>query len=65
MIASVPAAAPLDAAVAAVTDRVIERSRPTRARYLDLLDREREAGVIRPRLACGNLAHGFAAAAGR
>ena len=52
----------LNAAIAAVTDRVIERSRPFRAKYLDLIDREREGGVVRPRLACGNLAHGFAAA---
>ncbi|MDR7037886.1 phosphogluconate dehydratase [Methylobacterium sp. BE186] len=48
--------------VAAVTDRVIERSRGTRRAYLDLIEREREAGVHRPMLACGNLAHGFAAA---
>ncbi len=54
--------ATLHAAVSAVTDRVIERSRATRARYLDLIERERENGVGRPRLGCGNLAHGFAAA---
>ena len=48
--------------IAAVTDRVIERSRPMRSRYLALIDHEREHGVDRPRLACGNLAHGFAAA---
>ena len=48
--------------VAAVTDRVIERSRQTRRAYLDLIEREREGGVHRPTLACGNLAHGFAAA---
>ncbi|MBV9526760.1 phosphogluconate dehydratase [Sphingomonas sp.] len=48
--------------IAAVTDRVIARSRPTRAAYLDLIARERDHGVHRPRLACGNLAHGFAAA---
>ncbi|GEP04639.1 phosphogluconate dehydratase [Methylobacterium oxalidis] len=48
--------------VAAVTDRVIERSRQTRRVYLDLIEREREGGVHRPTLACGNLAHGFAAA---
>ena len=47
--------------VAKVTDRVIERSRPSRTRYLDLIDRAREAGVNRPTLSCGNLAHGFAA----
>ncbi|HEX8233645.1 MAG TPA: phosphogluconate dehydratase [Caulobacteraceae bacterium] len=48
--------------VAAVTERIVERSRPTRTRYLDLIDRQREAGVHRPRLSCGNFAHGFAAA---
>ncbi len=47
--------------VAAVTARVVERSRASRRRYLDLIEREREAGVHRPKLACGNLAHGFAA----
>ncbi|USI74116.1 phosphogluconate dehydratase [Sphingomonas morindae] len=48
--------------VAAVTDRVISRSSAGRRAYLDLIARERDAGVHRPRLACGNLAHGFAAA---
>ncbi|GAB6844456.1 phosphogluconate dehydratase [Methylorubrum rhodinum] len=47
--------------VAAVTERVIARSRDSRRAYLDLIGREREAGVHRPKLACGNLAHGFAA----
>ncbi|MDP4025712.1 phosphogluconate dehydratase [Methylobacterium sp. NEAU 140] len=48
--------------VAAVTARVVERSRGSRRAYLDLIARERESGVHRPSLACGNLAHGFAAA---
>lgn len=48
--------------IAAVTDRIIERSKKGRAAYLDLIARERETGVDRPRLSCGNLAHGFAAA---
>ncbi len=47
--------------IAAVTDRVIERSRPGRDAYLDFIARERETGIDRPRLSCGNLAHGFAA----
>ncbi|MFS0735897.1 phosphogluconate dehydratase [Sphingomonas sp. 1P06PA] len=47
--------------IAAVTDRVIDRSRAGRAAYLDLIARERESGVDRPNLSCGNLAHGFAA----
>ena len=44
------------------TERIIERSRATRGAYLDLIARERESGVDRPMLSCGNLAHGFAAA---
>ncbi|WCT72430.1 phosphogluconate dehydratase [Sphingomonas naphthae] len=51
----------LHPAIAAVTARIIERSRPTRERYLALIDAERTRGVDRPRLNCGNLAHGFAA----
>ncbi len=49
--------------VAAVTDRVIEASKPTRAAYLELIRRERESGVDRPLLGCANLAHGFAGTA--
>jgi phosphogluconate dehydratase len=52
----------LDPRIAAVTDRVISRSARSRAAYLALIDREREAGVDRSRLSCGNFAHGFAAA---
>ena len=47
--------------VEAVTARVIERSKPGRVAYLDLISRQRDAGVNRPTLSCGNLAHGFAA----
>jgi len=53
----------LNPVVASVTDRIIERSRKSRPRYLDLIARERDSGVDRPNLSCGNLAHGFAAAA--
>ena len=52
----------LNPIVAGVTDRIVARSKGTRARYLDLIARERDGGVDRPRLSCGNLAHGFAAA---
>jgi phosphogluconate dehydratase len=52
----------LNPRIAAVTDRIIARSRPTRAAYLGLIDRQRDAGVNRSTLSCGNLAHGFAAA---
>ena len=51
----------LNPTLSAVTDRIIERSRPTRGAYLDLIRRERENGVDRPNISCGNLAHGFAA----
>ena len=51
----------LDPRVAAVTDRIIDRSGPTRKRYLDLMSEEAERGIDRPRLSCGNFAHGFAA----
>lgn len=47
--------------VEAVTNRIIERSKPGRTAYLDLIARARDAGVNRPTLSCGNLAHGFAA----
>jgi phosphogluconate dehydratase len=47
--------------LAKVTDRIIERSRPTRRRYLDLMTEQKERGINRPRLSCGNFAHGFAA----
>lgn len=47
--------------IKAVTSRIIEKSRPGRQRYLDLIDRQADAGVNRERLSCGNLAHAFAA----
>jgi len=49
-------------AIEAVTARIAERSRPTRTPYLDLIAREQDSGIARPRLSCGNFAHGFAAA---
>jgi phosphogluconate dehydratase len=48
--------------LARVTERIVERSRPTRRRYLDLVAEQKESGISRPRLSCGNFAHGFAAA---
>lgn len=48
--------------LARVTDRIIEKSRPTRQRYLDLMAREGERHGDREFLSCSNLAHGFAAA---
>src|SRR5947209_19634438 len=52
----------LNHTVANVTDRIVERSKPTRRRYLELMAEEKERGINRPRLSCGNFAHGFAAA---
>lgn len=46
--------------IAAVTDRIIERSKPRRADYLALTIQQRENGIGRPRLGCANLAHAFA-----
>jgi len=45
-----------------VTDRIIERSRPGRTAYLELMDRESGRHGDREFLSCSNLAHGFAAA---
>ncbi len=52
----------LHPAIERVTARIIEKSRAGRQRYLDLIAREADSGLGRPRLSCGNLAHGFAAA---
>ncbi len=49
--------------IAAVTDRIITRSRAGRAAYLAMIDQAREGGTNRGALSCGNLAHGFAASA--
>ena len=51
----------LNPTIAKVTDRIIERSKPTRKRYLELMAEQRERGINRPRMSCGNFAHGFAA----
>lgn len=51
----------LNPTIAKVTQRIVERSRDGRRRYLDLIERQRDEGVHRPTLSCGNLAHGFAA----
>lgn len=47
--------------VAKVTDRIIKKSQKSRAAYLDLMARQRDAGTNRGNLSCGNLAHAFAA----
>ncbi len=45
-----------------VTARIIEKSKPGRTRYLELMEREGEKHGNRGFLGCSNLAHGFAAA---
>ncbi|MEN9926688.1 MAG: hypothetical protein RL268_2814, partial [Pseudomonadota bacterium] len=49
-------------AVERVTARIIDRSKDSRRRYLELMDREAERFPNRNALSCSNLAHGFAAA---
>ncbi|MDX6474168.1 MAG: phosphogluconate dehydratase [Gaiellaceae bacterium] len=51
----------MDATVASVTERVVERSRDERAAYLDRVRRAKSEGPQRRTLSCGNLAHGAAA----
>ncbi|QDP02966.1 phosphogluconate dehydratase [Thalassotalea sp. PS06] len=51
----------MDPKIAAVTDRIIERSRASRKSYIEKIDRESSQTVHRGALSCGNLAHGFAA----
>jgi phosphogluconate dehydratase len=52
----------VNSVVAAVTQRIIERSATTRGAYLERMAAETQHGPARGRLACANLAHGFAAA---
>jgi len=47
--------------IKAITERIIERSKSTRAAYLDKIERSKSETVHRANLSCGNLAHGFAA----
>ncbi|MEP9362338.1 phosphogluconate dehydratase [Nocardioides sp. CN2-186] len=47
--------------VAAVTERIVERSTDSRAEYLRRIRLAGQSGPARGRLACANLAHGFAA----
>jgi phosphogluconate dehydratase len=44
-----------------VTQRIIEKSKASRQRYLELIAREGDKGINRASMSCGNLAHGFAA----
>ncbi len=47
--------------IAAVTERIVQRSAASRQRYLDLMQAQRDHGTNRGNLSCGNLAHAFAA----
>ena len=46
--------------VAEVTARIVERSRRTRADYLQRMDAARDSGAGRAKLSCANWAHAFA-----
>ncbi|MBY5353831.1 phosphogluconate dehydratase [Rhizobium leguminosarum] len=48
------------ARISAITDRIVERSKPSRERYLERLRAAASQGVQRSVLGCANLAHGFA-----
>ncbi|GAA2146181.1 phosphogluconate dehydratase [Nocardioides koreensis] len=52
---------PLHPVVAEVTARIVERSAPGRTAYLAQIRAAGDRGPARGRLACANLAHGFAA----
>src|SRR5690606_21959489 len=54
-------AAPLHERIRSVTERIRERSAPTRSAYLDRMQQARSNDAVRARLSCTNLAHGFAA----
>ncbi len=59
---SSPGPVPLHPVVESVTERVVARSAATRAAYVERNRAAGQAGPARTRLACANLAHGFAAA---
>ncbi|MFT5162089.1 MAG: phosphogluconate dehydratase [Alteromonadaceae bacterium] len=47
--------------ITAITDRIIQRSKASRGRYLERIGQAGTASRARTSLPCGNLAHGFAA----
>lgn len=53
---------PLHPTLARVTERVIDRSAPTRRRYLDRMAAAKSQGPARAHLSCSGQAHAFAAA---
>ncbi len=52
---------PLNDTIAAVTERIVTRSRDSRATYLDRMAQAAEEGPRRAHLSCGNQAHAYAA----
>ncbi|RYY27448.1 MAG: phosphogluconate dehydratase, partial [Chitinophagaceae bacterium] len=50
-----------DSRLIEITNRIIEKSRDTRAAYLTKVQKSRRIGPSRHHLGCANLAHGFAA----
>ena len=54
----------LNPVIESVTQRIIDKSKDSRHRYLELMEREAEKFPGRGALSCSNLAHGFAAAEG-
>ena len=51
----------LNATVARVTERIVDRSAPLRRPYLDRMAQARDEGPSRAHLTCGNQAHAYAA----
>ncbi len=51
----------INATLAEITNRIIERSSSSRRSYLERIELMREEGPLRGSLSCSNLAHGFAA----
>src|SRR5919112_2586926 len=56
-----PSTTPIHRVVQDVTERIAERSRDSRTRYLDQVERARAEGRARSALGCSNLAHAVAA----
>ncbi len=53
----------LHARIGEVTERIVARSRASRAPYLDRIEKAANDGPARKKLGCANFAHGFAACA--
>ncbi len=56
---------PLDSRLEEITDRIRERSRPTRDLYLERMRAQAQQGPRRAHLDCGNQAHAYAAMEGQ